>query len=94
MSKKTARRPARDRYYDANRNARIASRIDRTGKLRTETQGRDSDAVVMAVSTDQRSNSTNLYIDFPGREGDVRLTGREARSLFRLLANHYVAAGK
>ena len=81
-------------YFDSNRNARIATRIDRTGKLRTETQRRDEGSVLMAVSTDQQSNSTNLFIDFPGFEGNVRLSGREARSLYRLLRKHYGKAGK
>ena len=81
-------------YFDQNRNARIATRIDRTGKLRTETQRRDEGSVLMAVSTDQRDNSTNLFIDFPGFEGNVRLSGREARSLYRLLRKHYGKAGK
>jgi len=84
----------RDRYFDQNRNARIATRVDKTGKLRTETQRRDDGAVLMAVSTDQRNDSTNLFIDFPGNEGDIRLTGREARSLYRLLRKHYGKAGK
>lgn len=81
-------------FYDQNRNARIGTRIDRTGKLRTETQRRDEGSILMAVSTDQRDNSTNLFIDFPGFEGNVRLNGREARSLYRLLRKHYGKAGK
>lgn len=81
-------------YFDQNKNARIGTRIDRTGKLRTETQRRDEGSILMAVSTDQRDNSTNLFIDFPGFEGNVRLSGREARSLYRLLRKHYGKAGK
>jgi hypothetical protein len=81
-------------FYDQNRNARIGTRIDKTGKLRTETQRRDEGSILMAVSTDQRDNSTNLFIDFPGFEGNVRLSGREARSLYRLLRKHYGKAGK
>lgn len=81
-------------YFDQNKNARIGTRIDKTGKLRTETQRRDEGTVVMAVSTDQRDNSTNLFIDFPGFEGNVRLTGRDARTLYRLLRKHYGKAGK
>lgn len=81
-------------FYDQNRNARISTRIDRTGKLRTETQRRDDGSVLMAVSTDQRDNSTNLFIDFPNFDGNVRLSGREARSLYRLLRKHYGKAGK
>lgn len=81
-------------YFDQNKNARIGTRIDRTGKLRTETQRRDEGSILMAVSTDQRNDSTNLFIDFPGFEGNVRLNGREARSLYRLLRKHYGKAGK
>ena len=80
-------------YYDQNRNARISTRVDRTGKLRTETQRRDTGTVTMAVSTD-RFNSTNLFIDFPGFDGNIHLNGREARSLYRLLRKHYGRAGK
>lgn len=80
-------------FYDANRNARIVSRTDRTGKLRTETQRRDDGAVAMAISTDESTNSTNLFIDFPG-ESPVRLTGRQARSLYRLIRKHYGVSGK
>ena len=79
-------------YFDRNRNARIVSRFDKTGKLRTETQRRDEDSVKMAVSTDQRANSTNLFIDF--EDSRVRLSGREARSLYRLLQKHYEEVGK
>lgn len=75
-------------YFDTNRNARISSRIDRTGKTRTETQRRDPGAVQFAVSTDTSSNSTNLFIDVNHFE-QVQLTGREARSLYRLLRKHY-----
>jgi len=80
-------------YYDnQNKNARIGTRIDKTGKLRTETQRRDEGAVAMAVSTDQRNNSTNLFVDF--EDQTFRFTGREARTLYRLLRNHYGRAGK
>lgn len=84
-------------FNDQNRNARIATRTDRTGKLRTETQNRDLGSVAMAVSTNQRSNSTNLFIDFSSEIGsseNVRLNGRQARSLYRLLRRHYGQAGK
>lgn len=81
-------------YFDQNKNARIGTRIDRTGKLRTETQRRDEGTLAMAVSTDQRDNSTKLFIDFPGFEGNVQLTGRDARTLYRLLRKHYGKAGK
>jgi hypothetical protein len=85
------------RYYNdvtQNKNAVIGSRIDRTGKARTETQRRDEGSVLMAASTDQRNNSTRVFIDFPFGEGTVRLTGREARSLYRVLRTHYGFVGK
>lgn len=77
-----------------NKNAIIASRIDKTGKLRTETQRRDEGAIQMAVSTDRRNDSTQLFIDFPAFEGTLQLSGRQARSLYRLLRKHYGAARK
>lgn len=80
---------SRRKYVPTNKNAVIVSRIDRTGKSRTETQRRDDGSILMAVSTDDHNNSTNLFIDFPDFEGNVRLTGHEARSLYRLLRKHY-----
>ena len=89
-----------------NKNAIIASRTDRTGKSRTETRRRDGDAVKMAVSTDPRNNSTSLFIDFPFDDDNqvrldgpvsaasVRLDGRQARTLYRLLRKHYSVTGK
>jgi len=76
-----------------NKNARIASRIDRTGKLRTETVRREPYTVSFAASTDQSNNSTNVYIDFPFN-GTVKLDGRDARTLYKLLQKHYVATDK
>lgn len=81
-----------DTGYSANRNAKIASRFDKTGKFRTETKNRDEDSVRMNASTDLRNNSTNFFIDLP--EGNVRLNGRQARSLYRVLARHYANVGK
>jgi hypothetical protein len=75
-----------------NRNAAIVSREDKTGKLRTETSGRDEGTVQFAMSTSPKSNSTSLYIDLP--EGAVRLSGSEARTLYRLLSKHYTFTGK
>jgi len=84
-------------YYTQNKNARISSRVTRNNKLRTETSRRDS-GVEMAVSTDA-NNSTRLFLDlsgerFNGTELNVELNGREARTLFRLLAKHYDYVGK
>ena len=80
-------------WYDTNKNARIVNRTDRTGKSRTETQRRDSGAD-FAISTDERNNSTNLFIGGFGAPGAVRLDGHEARTLYRLLSKHYRATGK
>jgi hypothetical protein len=79
--------------YAANKNARIVSRTDRTGKLRTETQRRDFDSTKMAVSTDTRNDSTNVFID-PVYGQTIKLSGREARTLYRMLQKHYAEAGK
>ena len=83
-------------YYDANRNAKIASRIDRTGKVRTETVSRDADSVTMAASFDQRNNRTNVFIDVPTDSGvqTIKLDGRRARTLYRLLNKHYNETGR
>ena len=79
-------------YYDTNRDARIATRIDRTGKIRTETQRRDQGSLNAAVSTDVTSNTTRLFIDMPDGV-PVKLNGHQARSLFRVLSKHYANAG-
>lgn len=98
-------------YFDflnrsnTNKNAIIDSRIDKTGKARTETQRRDPRSPKLAISTDERTNSTTLFIDFPVENGEVttygpvvdatvRLNGRQARSLYRLLKKHYRFTGK
>jgi hypothetical protein len=82
-----------------NKSATIRSRRDRTGKLRTETTGRTERSFNAAVSTDERANSTNLYLDFNpdffGRpDTTVELNGRQARTLYRLLSKHYGFTGK
>ena len=77
----------------ANNRARICQRYDRTGKWRTETVNRDPDSGDMAVSTDERTNSTNLYVDVPAANGrdfeTLQFDGRQAKSLFNLLSKHY-----
>jgi len=75
-----------------NRNASIRSRSDRSGKSRTETYNRDFGTTNFAVSTDPTSNSTSLFID--SIYGNIRLTGSEARTLYRLLNKHYEFTGK
>jgi hypothetical protein len=74
-----------------NKNAIIRTRRDRTGKLRTETARRD-DGFNAALSTDERNDSTRMFIDLQG--GTVEFTGREARTLYRLLRTHYGFTGK
>ena len=74
-----------------NKNAIIRTRRDRTGKLRTETARRD-DGFNAALSTAERNDSTRMFIDLQG--GTVEFTGREARTLYRLLRTHYGFTGK
>jgi len=82
-----------------NKNAILRTRTDRTGKLRTETARRDDGQLDVAISTDERNNSTRVFIDASGREGnftypDLELNGRQARTLFLALAKHFNAQGK
>lgn len=74
-----------------NKNAIIRSRVDRTGKLRTETARREV-GFNAALSTDERTDSTRLFIDM--QDGTVEFSGREARTLYRLLRSHYTFTGK
>ena len=76
------------KYVPQNRNSFIRTREDRTGKLRTETVGRDDSTITAAVSTNPKTDSTKLFIDFPN-SGTVQLDGRETRTLYRLLQKHY-----
>lgn len=82
-----------------NKSSRVQTRIDRTGKLRTETSRRDRFALDLTISTDIRNNSTRLFIDPRGRgtttyAGVSELNGREARTLFLLLQKHFETQGK
>jgi hypothetical protein len=80
-----------------NHNARIINRKTKNGKLRTETRYRDAGADRFAISTDKH-DATKLFIDIDG--GDARdgysltLTGRQARSLFRVLGKHFLYTNK
>lgn len=84
-----------------NKHATVKTRIDRRGKLRTETAGRNSGFDV-AITTDTRTNSTRVFIDEFGRTAaafgplgaDVVLNGRQARTLYRALHQHFAAQGK
>jgi len=78
-------------YVATNKNATIRSRRDRTGKLRTETARRD-DGFNAALTTDVRNDSTRFFIDFD--QQTVEFSGREARTLYRLLRSHYEYTGK
>lgn len=79
--------------YNTNHTARIVTREDKFGKLRTETKGRDSYSPNMALTTDQKLNKTKLFID--DSDGTtIQFDGRQALSLYRLLQRHYRAAGK
>ena len=68
---------------------------------RTETVGRDSGFDV-AISTDTRTNSTQVFIDEGGRDTAafgkhgtaLSLDGRQARTLYRALQRHFEAQGK
>lgn len=82
----------RSYFNDTNKNARIRTRVTRNGKQRTETHRRDS-GVSIAASTATSSNSTNVFIDFPTGES-VCLSGREARTLYRVLQAHYAATDR
>lgn len=86
-------------YASTNKNSRINSRIDRTGKLRTETARRDIGELDVAISTDESSNSTRVFIDTSGRDGSIpyptlELNGRQARTLFLALQKHFDAQDK
>jgi len=86
---------------NANQHATICTRIDRNGRLRTETAGRDSGFDV-SISTDTRNNSTKVFIDETGRTSGgfgksgavLSLDGRQARTLYRVLRRHFAAQGK
>lgn len=75
-----------------NKNAVIRVVEEIGGKLRTETARRDEDTASFAITTNYNSNSSALYIDLPN--SSIRLSGTEARTLYRLLNKHYSAAGK
>lgn len=90
---------ARNCRNPTNKNAILRTRIDRTGKLRTETARRDAGELDVAITTDIRNNSTRVFIDACGREdsfphADMTLNGRQARTLFRALQRHFATQGK
>lgn len=89
----------RTREIPANKNAHIINRVDRTGKVRTETVRRDPYEFDVAVSTNPRTGATRLFFDERGREGNFggyasfELDGRQARTLFIALQKHYDQTG-
>lgn len=74
--------------YDANRNAIIRNRTLRNGNLRTETARRDAGSFAVSVTTNPKTGRTTLSMT--SENGLVtRLSGRQARTLFRALSRHY-----
>jgi hypothetical protein len=82
------------KFVTQNRNAVIRTREDRTGKTRTETARRDDSTISVAISTNPKTDSTRMFVDFPNRGGAVEFSGSEARTLYRLLQKHYSETGK
>ena len=78
---------ARSKNDRQNRNSVIRVRETRTGNIRTETFGRDVGTTNFAMSTDPRNNSTSLFINTP--YGRFKLSGSEARTIYRLIRKHY-----
>ena len=81
-----------------NKNARISSRLDRTGKLRTETTRRDNGELDVAISTNPRTGRTRVFVDADGRNNRIpfaslELNGHQARTLFIALEKHFRAVG-
>lgn len=68
-----------------NHAARIRNRVTRNGKIRTETANRDD--LNIAASTDPHGMRTKLFIDMD--DGSLVLTGRQARTLYRVLSTHF-----
>jgi hypothetical protein len=75
-----------------NRNSNIRVSEDNNGELRTETRNRDEGSACFAITTNAGSKASSLYIDLPNTS--VRLSGSEARTLYRLLNKHYTFTGK
>lgn len=75
-----------------NRNSNIKFTEDNNGELRTETCNRDEGSASFAITTNPSSKASSLYIDLP--YSSIRLSGSEARTLYRLLNKHYTFTGK
>ncbi len=74
-----------------NRNSFLKYTETNNGELRTETYNRDEGTASFAITTNASSKASSLYIDLP--DGSIRLSGSEARTLYRLLNKHYTNAG-
>ena len=83
---------ARNKNDRQNRNSVIRVRETRTGNIRTETHNRDEGTANFTMSTDPRNNSTLLFISTP--YGRFKLSGSEARTIYRLMRKHYFMTGK
>lgn len=70
----------------------MRTRYDRFGKLRTETDRRD-DNFNVAVTMNERDNSSKMYIDCPDGTS-VTLSGRQLRTIMRVLTEHFEKSGK
>ena len=92
MGKNSKKSSKKTRQYVQNQSAGIRSRVCRNSKFRTETFRRDS-GLLIAATTNPKTNATSLFIDMPHGETLV-LSGREARTVYRVLENHYVFTGK
>jgi hypothetical protein len=77
----------------SNRNAVIRNSVTRNGRYRTETARRDEGTLRASAFTDPNRNSTRIYIDHPDY-GTISLSGREARTIFRVLNEHYNYTGR
>lgn len=87
-----------NKYYtpiSTNKNARIRSRVTRTGNFRTETHRRET-GLSFAATTCERDDRTRFIIDgvetLSGKP--LILNGHEARTIHRVLCTHYRALGK
>jgi hypothetical protein len=82
------------RYIPKNRNAVLVTRKTLNGKFRTETSGRDDDMLSVAVSTDPTTDNTKMFINCNDFGNTVRLSGAQARTIYRALQKHYQFVGK
>jgi hypothetical protein len=77
--------------YDTNRNAVIKS-VETHGNVVTSTERRDLNEPNFVVFSSKDTNSTQLNLELG--TSTVTLTGRQARTLYRLLQKHYIVTNK